>query len=90
MNSLEKTFTVIEVVVSEQELGLSFSTIVARTGLPKASVHRILMIAYSERNIAHVIIRILQTRQSGSIPDLQTNRSGSASKSSANIGEYYR
>lgn len=42
MSSLEKTFAVIEVVVSEQELGLPFSTIVDRTGLPKASVHRIL------------------------------------------------
>ncbi len=42
MSSLEKTFAVIEVVVSEQELGLPFSTIVAGTGLPKASAHRIL------------------------------------------------
>ena len=42
MRSIEKTFAVIETVVSEQELGLTFSTIVAMTGLPKASVHRIL------------------------------------------------
>jgi len=42
MSSLEKTFAVIEAVVSEQGWGLPFSTIVARTGLPKASVHRIL------------------------------------------------
>jgi IclR family transcriptional regulator, KDG regulon repressor len=42
LSSLEKTFTVIEAVVSEQELGLPFSAIVARTNLPKASVHRIL------------------------------------------------
>ena len=89
MSSLEKTFVVIEVVVSEQELGLPFSTIVARTGLPKASVHRILMIAYSLRNIAHLIIGIWQKREAGSNPDLQTKRSGSAPKSNVNIGEYF-
>ena len=42
MSSLEKTFAVIEAVVSEQEFGLPFSNTVTRTDLPKASVHRIL------------------------------------------------
>jgi DNA-binding IclR family transcriptional regulator len=42
MSSLGKIFTTIETVVSEQELGVPFSAIVAKTGLPKASVHRTL------------------------------------------------
>ncbi len=42
MSSLEKLFAIIETVVSEQKLGLPFTAIVNRTGLPKASVHRTL------------------------------------------------
>ncbi len=42
MSTVEKVFQVIEGVVSHQERGLSFSGVVARTNLPKASTHRIL------------------------------------------------
>lgn len=42
MSSLRKAFTIIETVVSRQSAGMSFAEIVAATGLPKASVHRML------------------------------------------------
>ena len=42
MSTVEKVFQVIEQVVSHQEKGLSFSGVVSRTNLPKASTHRIL------------------------------------------------
>jgi DNA-binding IclR family transcriptional regulator len=42
MNTLTKAFRIIEEVVFHQERGLSFSEIVIRTKLPKASTHRIL------------------------------------------------
>jgi DNA-binding IclR family transcriptional regulator len=42
MSSVEKVFQIIEQVVSHQEKGLSFSGVVGRTNLPKASTHRIL------------------------------------------------
>lgn len=42
MSSLDKVFTVIETVVSHQSMGLNFAAIVAKTELPKSTVHRIL------------------------------------------------
>jgi len=42
MNSFGKVFSVLEAVIANQEAGLSFSQATAETGLPKASVHRIL------------------------------------------------
>ena len=42
MTTLEKAFGIIEAVVSNQADGLSFAEVVARTGTPKASAHRIL------------------------------------------------
>jgi DNA-binding IclR family transcriptional regulator len=42
MGSVEKAFRVIEEIVAHQEKGLSFSDIVSKTDLPKASTHRIL------------------------------------------------
>jgi DNA-binding IclR family transcriptional regulator len=42
MSSVEKVFQIIEQIVSHQERGLSFSGVVSRTSLPKASTHRIL------------------------------------------------
>jgi len=42
LSSLDNVFTVIETVVSHQRTGLNFAAIVAETGLPKATVHRIL------------------------------------------------
>jgi DNA-binding IclR family transcriptional regulator len=42
MSTVEKAFQIIEQVVSHQEKGLSFSGVVSRTNLPKASTHRIL------------------------------------------------
>lgn len=42
MSSVEKAFQIIEQVVSHQGKGLSFSGVVSRTNLPKASTHRIL------------------------------------------------
>ncbi len=42
MGTVEKAFQIIEQVVSHQHTGLSFSGVVSRTSLPKASTHRIL------------------------------------------------
>lgn len=42
MGTVEKVFQILEQVVSHQGRGLSFSGVVARTNLPKASTHRIL------------------------------------------------
>jgi DNA-binding IclR family transcriptional regulator len=42
LSSLDKVFTVIETVVSHQGTGLNFAAVVAETGLPKSTVHRIL------------------------------------------------
>ncbi len=42
MSTVEKAFQIIEQVVSHQEKGLSFTGVVSRTNLPKASTHRIL------------------------------------------------
>ena len=42
MNPIQKIFAILETVVSNQENGLTFAATVAGTGLPKASVHRIL------------------------------------------------
>jgi len=42
MSTVEKAFQIIEQLVSHQEKGLSFSGVVSRTNLPKASTHRIL------------------------------------------------
>lgn len=42
MNTLTKTFRVIEEIVAHQEKGLLFSEIVSNTNVPKASAHRIL------------------------------------------------
>jgi DNA-binding IclR family transcriptional regulator len=42
MSTVEKVFQIIEQVVSHQGKGLSFSGVVSRTNLPKASTHRIL------------------------------------------------
>jgi IclR family transcriptional regulator, KDG regulon repressor len=42
LSSLEKVFTVIETIVSHQSTGLNFAGVVAKTGLPKSTAHRIL------------------------------------------------
>jgi DNA-binding IclR family transcriptional regulator len=42
MSTVEKVFRIIEQVVSCQDKGLTFSDVVIRTKLPKASTHRIL------------------------------------------------
>lgn len=42
MSTVEKAFRIVEQVVSHQEKGLSFSDVVSKTHLPKASTHRIL------------------------------------------------
>ena len=42
MSSLEKVFIVIETIVSHQNTGLNFAAVVAKTGLPKSTAHRIL------------------------------------------------
>lgn len=42
MSSSARILSIIETVVAHQETGLSFAEIVARTGMPKASVHRLL------------------------------------------------
>lgn len=42
MNPLFKTFQIIETIVYHQDSGLSYTDIVGRTGLPKATVHRLL------------------------------------------------
>ncbi len=42
MSSLQKVFTLIETVVSRQAAGMTFAEIIAATGMPKASAHRIL------------------------------------------------
>ena len=42
MSTVEKVFQIIEQVVSHQGKGISFSGVVFRTNLPKASTHRIL------------------------------------------------
>jgi IclR family KDG regulon transcriptional repressor len=42
MNPLSKTFRIIETIVFHQDSGLSYTDIVSLTGLPKATVHRLL------------------------------------------------
>lgn len=42
MSSLQKAFTIVETVVSRQAAGMTFAEIIAATGMPKASAHRIL------------------------------------------------
>ena len=42
MGTVERTFQIVEEIVANQDRGLSFSGVVLRTHLPKASVHRIL------------------------------------------------
>jgi len=42
MSCLTKGFGIVEVVVAHQDSGLTFTDIVAKTGHPKASVHRML------------------------------------------------
>jgi DNA-binding IclR family transcriptional regulator len=42
VSSIAKVFQVIEAVVEHQERGLAYSEVVAETGLPKATAHRIL------------------------------------------------
>ncbi len=42
MSSIAKAFSVLETVVAHQERGLAYSEVVAKTGLPKASAHRVL------------------------------------------------
>lgn len=42
MNPLAKIFSVIEIVVSRQDRGATYSDIIKDSGLPKSSVHRIL------------------------------------------------
>jgi DNA-binding IclR family transcriptional regulator len=42
VSSIAKVFQVIEAVVAHQERGLAYSEVVAKTGLPKATAHRIL------------------------------------------------
>jgi DNA-binding IclR family transcriptional regulator len=42
VNTIEKTFRILEEIVAHQEKGLAFSEIVSRTTFPKASTHRIL------------------------------------------------
>lgn len=42
MSTLQKAFTIVETVVSHQSGGMTFAEIVAATGTPKASAHRIL------------------------------------------------
>ena len=42
MSAVEKVFQIIEQVVSHQVQGISFSAVVSRTNLPKATTHRIL------------------------------------------------
>jgi DNA-binding IclR family transcriptional regulator len=42
MGSLSKAFEVLNAVVSRQDTGIGFAEVVARTGLPKASAHRVL------------------------------------------------
>jgi DNA-binding IclR family transcriptional regulator len=42
MSTLRKAFTIVEAVVSNQARGMTFAEIVAATGTPKASTHRIL------------------------------------------------
>ena len=42
MCSFSKVFSVLETVIANQDRGLSFSEAASKTGLPKASVHRIL------------------------------------------------
>lgn len=42
MSSLQKVFVVIETVVSRQATGMTFAEIIAATGMPKASAHRML------------------------------------------------
>lgn len=42
MSTLQKAFNIVETVVSHQAAGMTFAEIVAATGTPKASAHRIL------------------------------------------------
>ena len=42
MSTLQKAFSIVEAVVSNQEHGLSFTQVIGHTGTPKASAHRIL------------------------------------------------
>jgi DNA-binding IclR family transcriptional regulator len=42
VNTLRKTFKIIEGIVAHQEKGMSFSEILSSTSYPKASIHRIL------------------------------------------------
>ena len=42
MSSVAKILSVLETVVSHQEGGLAYSEVVAKTGLPKATAHRVL------------------------------------------------
>jgi len=42
MSTLQKAFTIVETIVSRQAAGMTFAEIVAATGTPKASAHRIL------------------------------------------------
>ena len=55
MSSLHKAFGIIETIVSNQTSGLTFAEVVAKTGTPKASAHRMLkhlvgigVLAYSQ------------------------------------------
>jgi len=42
MSGIAKIFSILETVVAHQERGLAYSEVVAKTGLPKASAHRVL------------------------------------------------
>jgi DNA-binding IclR family transcriptional regulator len=42
MSGIAKAFSILETIVAHQERGLSYSEVVTRTGLPKASAHRAL------------------------------------------------
>lgn len=42
MSTLRKAFTIVETIVSRQAAGMTFAEVVAATGTPKASAHRIL------------------------------------------------
>jgi DNA-binding IclR family transcriptional regulator len=84
MSSVAKVFRILETVVSHQARGLAYSEVVARTGLPKATAHRVLK---SLVQAGYLRFDVEVSRYYG---DLKLSSLGSAVTSHFDLKEYVR
>ena len=84
MGTVERTFQIVEEVVAHQERGLSFSEVVSRTHLPKASAHRIL------KALVHVGYLRFDEEGSRYYGDLRLSRLGSEVTAHFDLKGYVR